>query len=87
MGATVSGILLPLSRDFVKLVLIALLVATPLTWYFMQMWLDHYAYHTPVSVWLFVATGAGTVLVTLLTAGYQSVKAALMNPVKSLRIE
>ncbi|WP_142687890.1 ABC transporter permease [Chitinophaga polysaccharea] len=87
MGATVSGILLLLSRDFVKLVLIALLVATPLTWYFMKMWLDHYAYHTPVSVWLFIATGAGTVLVTLLTVGYQSVKAALMNPVKSLRTE
>ncbi len=87
MGATVSGILLLLSKDFVKLVVIALLVATPLTWYFMQMWLNHYAYHTPVSIWLFIATGAGTILITLLTVGYQSAKAALMNPVKSLRTE
>lgn len=87
MGATVSGILLLLSKDFVKLVMIALLVAAPLTWYFMQMWLDHYAYHTPVSVWLFIATGAGTILITLLTVGYQSAKAALMNPAKSLRTE
>ncbi len=87
MGATVSGILLLLSKDFVKLVMIALLVAAPLTWYFMQMWLDHYAYHTPVSVWLFIVTGAGTILITLLTVGYQSAKAALMNPAKSLRTE
>ena len=87
MGATVSGILLLLSKDFVKLVMIALLVAAPLTWYFMQRWLDHYAYHTPVSVWLFIATGAGTIFITLLTVGYQSAKAALMNPVKSLRTE
>lgn len=87
MGATVSGILLLLSKDFVKLVMIALLVAAPLTWYFMQMWLDHYAYHTPVSVWLFISTGAGTILITLLTVGYQSAKAALMNPAKSLRTE
>ncbi|MGF6928771.1 putative ABC transport system permease protein [Chitinophaga sp. W2I13] len=87
MGATVSGILLLLSNDFVKPVIIALLVATPLTWYFMQMWLNHYAYHTPVSIWLFIAIGAGTIVITLLTVSYQSAKAALMNPVKSLRTE
>lgn len=87
MGATVAQILLLLSKDFVKLVLLALLLATPLTWYFMSGWLQHYAYHTTVSVWLFIATGVGTILVTLLTVGYQSARAAFMNPVKSLRTE
>ncbi len=70
-----------------KLVLLALLLATPLTWYFMSGWLQHYAYHTTVSVWLFIVTGVGTILITLLTVGYQSAKAAFMNPVKSLRTE
>jgi putative ABC transport system permease protein len=87
MGASIAHVLVLLSKDFVKLVVISLLLASPVTYYFMYHWLQNYAYHTTVSGWLFVAAGAGTIIVTLLTVSYQSAKAALMNPVKSLRTE
>lgn len=87
MGASIMNVLLLLSKDFVKLVVISLLLASPVTYYLMQRWLKNYQYHTNVSGWLFVVAGAGTILVTLLTVSYQSAKAALMNPVKSLRAE
>ena len=69
------------------LVVIALFIAAPLAWYFMDGWLQKYTYRTELSWWIFAAAGAGALVITLLTVSFQAVKAALMNPVKSLRSE
>lgn len=87
LGASVLHLWGLLSRDFVMLVGIAFVIATPVTYYFLGNWLQQYAYRTELSWWIFAASGAGALLVTLLTVSVQSVKAALMNPVKSLRSE
>jgi ABC-type antimicrobial peptide transport system permease subunit len=84
-GASVFNLWRLLNRDFVVLVFISMLIATPLAWYFMGNWLQQYALRTELSWWVFGVTGAGALLITLLTVSYQSIKAALMNPVKSLR--
>ncbi len=87
LGASVFGLWRLMSRDFVVLIGIALLVAMPLAYSFMQKWLQHYTYHTGISWWVFAATAAGAILITLLTISYQSIRAAMANPVKSLRSE
>ncbi|MBC7893589.1 MAG: ABC transporter permease [Sphingobacteriaceae bacterium] len=87
LGATVFNLWQLLSKDFVVLVLIALGIATPLAWYCLHNWLQNYAYHTEISGWVFVVSGAGALAITLLTVSFQSIRAALMNPVKSLRSE
>ncbi len=87
LGASVGSLWRLLSKDFVLLVVIALLIAAPLAWYFMEGWLQKYTYRTELSWWIFVAAGAGALAITLLTVSFQAVKAALMNPVKSLRSE
>ncbi|MFT3824687.1 MAG: ABC transporter permease [Chitinophagaceae bacterium] len=87
LGASVVQLLILLSKDFIKLVVIALLVATPIVWYIMFNWLQHYPYHTAMPLSIFVLAGAGVLLITLLTVSYQSVKAAMMNPVESLKKE
>jgi ABC-type antimicrobial peptide transport system permease subunit len=87
LGATVFGLWRLMSADFVTLVIISLLIAVPTARYFMHNWLQHYNYRTELSWWVFALTGAGAVIITLLTVSYQSIKAALMNPVKSLRSE
>jgi len=87
LGATVFTLWRLLSKDFVGLVIIALIIATPVAWYFMSKWLQSYQYRTPISWWVFAITGIGALVITLLTVSYQSIKAALANPVKSLRNE
>jgi ABC-type antimicrobial peptide transport system permease subunit/AraC-like DNA-binding protein len=87
LGASVFRIWSSLSREFVILVVIALLIAAPVSWYVMHQWLQHYAYRTGLTWWVFVITGAGAVLITLLTISYHSIKAAMTKPVKSLRSE
>jgi len=87
LGATVSGIMVMLCKDIVLLILIALLIATPLAWYFMHEWLQGFAYRTPLSSWMFVAAGAAAIGIALLTVGFQAMRAARANPVKSLRTE
>jgi len=87
LGASVMSIWGSLSKEFVILVCIALLFAVPFSWYFMHQWLQHYTYRTGLSWWVFALTGAGALLITLVTVSYHSVKAALTNPVKSLRSE
>ena len=87
LGASVGGVVVLLSRDFVKLVLVALAIALPAAWYGMQLWLDNYAYRIDLSPWVFALVGLGAIGIALLTVSFQSVKAALMNPVESLRSE
>jgi ABC-type antimicrobial peptide transport system permease subunit len=87
LGATVFSLWQLLSRDFVGLVVISMLVAMPTALYFMNNWLKNYKYHTEVSWWVLAATAAGAIFITLLTVSFQGIKAALMNPVKSLKTE
>lgn len=87
IGATVFNIWQLLSKDFVRLVIIAFLIAVPLSYYFMHNWLQNYTYRTTLSWWIFAATGIGALLITLITVSFQSIKAAIANPVKSLRTE
>jgi putative ABC transport system permease protein len=87
MGASVSQIVALLSTDFVKLIVIAFVIAAPIAWYFLHQWLQNFAYHTTLNIWPFLVTIAATILVALLTMSMQTIKAALANPVKSLRSE
>ncbi len=87
LGATVFSLWQLLSKDFVALVIIALLIATPVSYYFMHNWLQGYQYHTEITWWIYAIAATGTMVLTLLTVSYQSIKAALANPVKSLKSE
>ncbi|HEY1166988.1 MAG TPA: ABC transporter permease [Chitinophaga sp.] len=87
LGASVFNLWRLLSRDFVVLVLLSCAIATPVAGWLLIKWLQQYAYRTEVSWWLLAAVAAGALAITLLTVSFQSVKAALMNPVKSLRTE
>jgi hypothetical protein len=87
LGATVSGIMVMLCREIVLLILLALLIATPLAWYFMHGWLQGFAYRTALNGWMFLAAGGVAIGISLVTVGIQAMKAALANPVKSLRTE
>ena len=87
LGASVASIVALLSKDFVKLVVAAIVIATPLTWYLMNEWLQDFAYKIDIEWWVFALAGGLAVGIALLTVSFQSVKAALMNPVESLRSE
>ncbi|QEC77536.1 ABC transporter permease [Mucilaginibacter ginsenosidivorax] len=87
LGAPVKDILVMLSKEFTILISIAFLIATPVAWYFMHQWLQHYAYRIMIGVWFFAATIGGSLIIAWLTVGYTAIKAALANPVKSLRSE
>ncbi|HMH21513.1 MAG TPA: ABC transporter permease [Puia sp.] len=87
LGASVFTLWRLLSKDFIALILISLLIAIPVAYYFMSNWLEHYQYRPQLSWWIFAASGIGAIVITILTVSYQSVKAALMNPTKSLRSE
>ncbi|MFD2571037.1 ABC transporter permease [Spirosoma soli] len=87
LGASEISLVTLFSTDFMKLVVIALLIASPIAWYAMHNWLNSFAYRTDIHWWVFLLAGGLTVLIALLTVSFQSVKAALMNPVKSLRTE
>ncbi|MBD0257259.1 MAG: ABC transporter permease, partial [Cytophagales bacterium] len=87
LGATLSNLWHMQTREFVVLVVFACLIAMPISYGLMRSWLEKYAYHTAISPWMLGVPCAGALLLTLLTVSYQAVKAALMNPVKSLRNE
>jgi len=87
LGASVGSIAGLLSGDFVKLVLIAMVVASPVAWWVMSRWLAGYPYHIGIPVWVFVAAGLGAVGIALATVSFQAVRAAMANPVRSLRSE
>ena len=87
MGASVTSLWKMLSKDFVVLVVISYGFAIPISFYFMNSWLGQYEYRTTISWNVFIITGIGALVITLLTVSFQAIKAALMNPVKSLRSE
>ena len=87
LGASVASIVTLLSTDFLRLVLIALVLASPLAWWAVSKWLGTFAYQTELTWWIFGVAGVLAVAIAFLTVGYQSIKAALMNPVTSLRSE
>ncbi len=87
LGAPIKTIVLMLSKDFVKLIFISLLISLPIGWYVMNEWLNDYAYRISISWWVFLIAGTSAVFIALCTISFQAVKAALANPVKSLRTE
>lgn len=87
LGASVVNIVSLLSYDFLKLVLIALVIAIPLAWWAMDQWLEDFAYKTEITIWMFVATGGIAILIALTTISFRAIRAAIANPVKSLRTE
>ena len=87
LGASVASIIVLLSRDFIKLVVIALVLASPLAWWGMNQWLQDFAYHITIDGWVFFWAGIVAIGIALLTVLYQSLKAAYSNPVKSLRAD
>jgi ABC-type antimicrobial peptide transport system permease subunit len=87
LGATVFNLWRLLSKDFIVLVVIALVIAAPIAYYFMSKWLMNFTYRQGIGWWIFAITAVGAIAITLATVSYQSIKAALANPVKSLRSE
>jgi putative ABC transport system permease protein len=87
LGASVANITQLLSKDFLKLVFIAIVIATPLAWYLMKSWLDKFAYRTDTNFWMYAAAGTITLGIAMFTVSFQSIKAALTNPTDSLRSE
>jgi len=87
LGASVAGITTMLSKDFLKLVIISIIIATPLAWWAMNLWLQNYAYRIQINGWIFLIAGLLSVLIAIITVSFQAIKAAIVNPVKSLRTE
>ncbi|MGK2864518.1 MAG: ABC transporter permease [Chitinophagaceae bacterium] len=87
MGASVSGIINLLSKDFLVLVVISFFIAMPVAWYFMKVWLKDFAYRTDISWWVFILSGVLALTIAFVTVSFQAIKAAIANPVKSLRTE
>jgi len=87
LGASVSGIVHILTREFLVLVAIAFVIAAPVSWWAMSRWLENFAYRIPLTVWIFVAGAVVTLVIALITIGIQTVKAAMHNPVKSIKVE
>jgi putative ABC transport system permease protein len=87
LGATVQGLVLLLSKDFIKLVVLSLVVASPVAWYFMSKWLESFAYRIDIAWWMFAVAAILAVMLALVTVSFQAVKAALSNPVQNLRTE
>jgi len=87
LGASVSGLVAMLSKDFISLVLIAALIAFPLAWWAMHRWLQDFVYRININWWVFIAAATISLLIALVTISSQAIKAAISNPVKSLRSE
>ncbi|RFS17785.1 ABC transporter permease [Emticicia sp. C21] len=87
LGASVMSIIVLMSKDFIRLILIAILIVSPIAWYIMNQWLQDFAYRVELSWWIFAVAGLLAIIVALLTVSFQSIKAALMNPIKSLKSE
>ncbi|WP_339877507.1 ABC transporter permease [uncultured Algoriphagus sp.] len=87
MGASLVSILTLVSKDFIALILVSILIAVPVAWYFANSWLQSYAFQTDLSWWIFAGSGVLLIVISLITVGYQAYKAASANPVESLRSE
>ncbi|HWH61891.1 MAG TPA: FtsX-like permease family protein, partial [Ginsengibacter sp.] len=87
LGASVINIVTLLSKDFIKLVMIAFVIASPLAWWIMHNWLQDFAYRINISWWIFLGAGVLAIVIALATISFQAIKAAIANPVKSLRTE
>jgi putative ABC transport system permease protein len=87
LGASVGNIVQLLSKDFIKLVMVAIAVAVPIAWYASHQWLQDFAYRIDIKWWIFPLAGLIAVLIALFTISFQAVKAAIANPVKNLRTE
>ena len=87
LGASLSAIVTLLSKDFLKLVIMAIGIATPFAWYFMHKWLQDFAYRISIGWWVFFAAGSLAIMIAFITIGFQAIKAAIANPVKALRTE
>jgi ABC-type antimicrobial peptide transport system permease subunit len=87
LGASIFALWQLLSRDFAILVLVAIIIASPVAYYLTHNWLLNYQYHTDVACWIFIVTAIGAILITLITVSFQTIKAAVANPIKSLKTE
>jgi putative ABC transport system permease protein len=87
LGATVYNVLILLTKDFTKWVLIANIIAVPIAWYAMDTWLQNFAYRIEISYWEFITAGLAALLIAILTVAFQAIKAAIQNPVDSIKYE
>ncbi len=87
LGASVTNIVALLSKDFIKLVIIAFVIASPVAWWIMHNWLQDFAYRINISWWIFLGAGFLAIIIALGTISFQAIRAAIANPVKSLRTE
>ena len=87
LGATVPSVAVLLSKEFLRLVLLAFFIAVPITWYFLHRWLDNFLYKTSIAWWIFPLAGAAIVLIAVATVGMQTMRAAVISPVDALRSE
>jgi len=87
LGASARNIAVMLGKDFLVLIILAVVIASPVAWYFMNQWLQSFVYRINISWWMFALAAAGAILIALMTISYQAIKAAVANPVKSLRSE
>jgi ABC-type antimicrobial peptide transport system permease subunit len=87
LGASVTGITTLLSKDFVTLVIISLIIASPIAWFFMSKWLGAFSYRIYIQWWVFALAGFLSIIISLMTVSFQAIKAALANPVKSLKAD
>jgi len=87
LGASVTGLARLLSTEFIKLVIVSILLACPIAWYAMSSWLQNYAYRVNIQWWVFAAAGAAAIVIAVITVSFQSIKAAMMNPVKAIKTE
>jgi putative ABC transport system permease protein len=87
LGASIANLIMLLSNDFLKLIAIAALISFPIAWWGMNLWLQDFAYRTSISWWIFVIAGSLAVTIAMITVSYQALKAALTNPIKSLRTD
>jgi putative ABC transport system permease protein len=87
LGATVGNILALVSKDFIRLVIIAFIIAAPVAWYVIHKWLDNFVYKIPVQWWVFLVAGIATLVIAFITISLQAIRTAITNPVKNLRAE
>ena len=87
LGASVSSVVYLFSKEFIILITIAFIIASPVAWYFMDKWLQDYVYRINISWWIFIVGGISAIIIALITVSFQAIKAAIANPVKSLRTE